>query len=448
MPQKGLAAEKVEELRSLRSEGLSVREVAARAGVSQGAVSNYTRDIAKPARSPQAKKGAVKQPAQGKGIMAPVAGAKMDEETVELVGRVRKARLQQELDEVEDRKRQRQEIEDLRIRERKLLLQLDETRLGAAKGDSAVVGEITQLRSELGELREARHQAEMRASEDRHAGEVRRLEQQIAVVGRTGRSPYDLMSEGMGKIENLIGLAGDKVDRFMRDNKDEQHLLRGLSLGISPEGYQRLLRGPETIPSYEEYCLGRQIRAHRSKETYEEPSKEEYQGYVGIIERNNRQYQAISDRVAQRLGQGGVSVVKTGKPGRAPEPGQAESAVLKAESKLVTCSRCGTTFDIDLVEARQSAAAGRKLFVHCANPKCNFLLDLADLIPELQLKPEPKLGDEFICPQCHTVTELLAVGGPICCANRQCQRHVECYSWNEVKEILAGEREARQREAR
>ncbi len=95
---------------------------------------------------------------------------------------------------------------------------------------------------------------------------------------------------------------------------------------------------------------------------------------------------------APRLRQG--AAVQTGKPGKvpdpgkAPEPGQPAPAILKAESKLVTCSRCGCEFDIDLAEAKSKAGPGKKLFMRCANPKCQFMLDIAELLPELRPSPE------------------------------------------------------------
>ena len=385
MTQKALTAEKVEELRSLRSEGLSVHEVAAKAGVSEGAVSNHTRDIARPARGAQVKKEAPPGRREGKDIMEATAGAKLDSDTVELANRVRKARLQAELDDIDDRKQQRQELDDMRLRERKLLLQLDETRVGASKGDSSVVADLNQLRSELAELREARHQAELRQSEDRHQAEMRRLEGQIASVGQTGIGAYDIMAKGLDKAENLAIMMTDKVDRLMKGNQGDKQLQTALSLGLSPPEYALLLQGEEPVPAREDWELGRQYRAHRDKAPLEEPEPGEFEGLVHLIEQHNRRWQEVMDKAQRARGGGGSQVVKTGKPGKVPAPGKLEPVVLQAESKLVKCTRCGSTFDVDLVEAKQQATAGKKLFVHCANTKCNFLLEITEMIPELKL---------------------------------------------------------------
>jgi len=399
MPQKALATEKVEELRSLRSEGLSLREVAARAGVSEGAVSNYTRGIAKPARRPQGPKEAPLGRREGKDIMSAAAGAKIDEETADLANRVRKARLQAELDDVEDRKRQRLEIDDLRLRERKLLLQLDETRLGASKGDSAVVGELTELRRELGDLREARHQTELRQSEDRHSSEMRQV---LAGIQHNGLSEYDIMSRVLDKGENLAIMVTDKVDKLLKGGQGDKQLVLGLQLGLTPLEFQLLQQGQDPIPTKDDWLVGRRYRAHRDGVKLEEPAEGEFEGLVALIQQRNRRWQEVMDRAQVAMGRGGSQVVTTGKRGAAPAPGEPEPVVLKAESKLVKCTRCGTSFDIDLVEARQAATAGKRLFVNCANPKCNFLLDLASLMPELKPAPGPTpVADKSTTPQCY-----------------------------------------------
>lgn len=380
MAQKALAPEKVKELQTLRSQGLSVHEVATRAGVSEGAVSNHTRDIAKPARGTQVKKEVPTGRRESKDIMDQTAGARLDQETVDLANRVRKARLQAELDEVEDRQRQRQEIEDLRVRERKLMLQLDESRLGAAKGDSGVVAEISQLRSELGELREARHQAELRQIEDRHSFDMRRMEQLVASVGKTGLTQYDLLSQAMGKAENLLLTAGSKVDGLVANVRSDHQFDLALQLGLSPDELAILKRGLETPMTQAQYEI---LLGDRNPEEIGT-----YQWWLDRTEAHNRRYRELVARAGPKLKRGNDH------PGKAPEPGEAEPLVLKADSKVVKCQRCGTTFDVDLNEARQHAAQGKKLFVNCA--KCDFLLDLAELIPELR-----PAEDKSTTPRCY-----------------------------------------------
>ncbi|MBA7530600.1 hypothetical protein ES705_22809 [subsurface metagenome] len=275
----------------------------------------------------------------------------------------------------------------MRLRERKLLLQLDETRLGASKGDTGVVSELNQLRSELSELREARHQSELRQMEHR-------MGQMVASIRQTGLTQYDLMSQAMGKAENLAILATSKVDSFMKSGREDKQLLMGLRLGLSPGEYALLLQGEEPVLSIEDYEMGRRLRAQQDGVPLTKPEPGEYEGLVRLTERRNQQWQAAVDKAAQAMGRGGSQVIGTGQPGTVPAPGEPEPEVLKAESKLVKCTRCGTTFDIDLVEAKQ-AAAGKRLFVHCANPKCGFLLDLKDLVPEL--KPVEDKSSKLYC---------------------------------------------------
>lgn len=399
MAQKSLTPEKVEELRSLRLEGHSVHEVAARAGVSEGAVSNYTRDIGKPARSTQAKKEAPPDRREGKDIMDLTAGAKLDTDTVDLANRVRKARLQAELDDIDNRAAAHQELDDMRLRERKLLLQLDETRLGASKGDSGVVADITQLRSELGELREARHQSELRQSEDRHQGEIRRLEGLVAGIQRTGLTEMDIMSRVLDKGENVAIMFADKVEKIVKSGQGDKTLMTALQLGLTPPEYALLLQGADEIPTREDWELGRRYRAHRAGVKLEEAEEGEYEGLVALIETRNRRWRAVMDKATLSMGRGGSQVVRTGKTGTVPAPGEPEPLVLKAESKLVQCQRCGSVFDVDLNEARRSVVEGTKLFVNC--PKCAFLLDLKDLVPELAKPVEVKSAT----PECYVAGE-------------------------------------------
>ncbi|GAI92294.1 unnamed protein product, partial [marine sediment metagenome] len=98
-----------------------------------------------------------------------------------------------------------------------------------------------------------------------------------------------------------------------------------------------------------------------------------------------------------------------------------QPVVLTAESKLVQCTRCGTTFDIDLAEARSQAGAGKKLFIHCANPKCGFMLDLKELIPEEKSVPGPEpVVDRSQKPSCYAPGMYGACVSDLRSQDRQC----------------------------
>ncbi|GAI92393.1 unnamed protein product [marine sediment metagenome] len=103
------------------------------------------------------------------------------------------------------------------------------------------------------------------------------------------------------------------------------------------------------------------------------------------IESENRQYESVMAKAQQ--GAVAPKTTLTGSLGKTPAPGEPEPPVLQAESRLVTCSRCQSTFDVDLAEAKQSVIAGKRLFVPCANPKCGFLLDISELLG-LELTPK------------------------------------------------------------
>ncbi|MBA7524437.1 hypothetical protein ES705_16575 [subsurface metagenome] len=119
---------------------------------------------------------------------------------------------------------------------------------------------------------------------------------------------------------------------------------------------------------------------------------------LGAAVKADAEIEAIGRRLFFREPQQGARAPQTtltGSLGKTPAPREPEPPVLKAESRLVTCSRCQTTFDIDLAEAKQSVTAGKRLFVPCANPKCGFLLDISEL---LGLKPA---DEKPPAPECY-----------------------------------------------
>lgn len=401
MPQPALPPETIERAKELRKQGQSIAAIASELGISQGSAWNATTGI-KPARKSrsESQKEAPKPHREAKDIMDRTTEARLDPETIDLANRVRKARLQAELDEIDNRRQQRQEVEDLRVKERKLMLLLDESRLGAAKGDSGIVTEITQLRSELAELREARHQAELRQLQYQHEVEMTQLGRQIASINRTGMTSFDIMSQAMGKAENLAILLTGKVDKFIAGSQADQQLTRALRLGISPEEFEALKRGPESIPTREEWAMIQRAGARQRGEPYTEPEEGEYEGIVAMYQARNRRYEEVSGRVSMKLGQSKEAIVRTAqsaKTGKAPEPGEPEPTILQAESRLVKCTRCSTSFDVDLAEAKRHAGPDKRLYVHCANPKCQFLLDITGLLP-----PPPKPPG---APECYMAGE-------------------------------------------
>ncbi|GAI49221.1 unnamed protein product, partial [marine sediment metagenome] len=193
----------------------------------------------------------------------------------------------------------------------------------------------------------------------------------------------------------LIILGSSKVDRAIDRFQSTNSLKTALLMGISPAEIDILNRGPLEIPTIEEFELGRQLSAHRAGVPLTKPGPGEYKALVARIENENKQYETAMAKAQQ----GAVvpKTTRTGSLGKTPTPGEPEPPVLQAESRLVTCSRCQTTFDVDLAEAKQSVTAGKRLFVPCANPKCQFLLDISELL-------ELKLGPEGPAPECFAGT--------------------------------------------
>jgi len=153
-----------------------------------------------------------------------------------------------------------------------------------------------------------------------------------------------------------------------------------LQLGLTPDELVVLKRGLETPMTQAQYDILLGDRTPEEMGTYE--------WWLARTEAHNSRYRELVARVGPTLKRGNDH------PGKIPDHGEVEPVVLKADSKVVKCQRCGTTFDVDLNEARQHAAQGKKLFVNCA--KCDFLLDLAEIIPELR-----PAEDKSSTPECY-----------------------------------------------
>jgi len=401
MPQKPLEPEVVKKARELRSEGQTLLEIASQLGISQGSASNVTRDIAKPAKSPERHREAPKTRAEGKDTTEAVVAGPYDKDTKELANELKRAEIQEKLEAIESRKGYRQDMDELRVRERKLMLQIDELRLGANKGDPGVITELAALRADISTLREERHTLELKAQEDRHELQMSILRAALA-GGKGSLGRYDIMSQAMGKAEGAFIHLSDKVDKFFTSSRGDSSLKNALSMGLSLEEYHLLAAGPERVPTEQEWTAMRaaQARATGEKVTVEQG---EYEQLRKLYQARNAQYQAVATKARANLasGQAAISTATVErKAGQVPTPGEPEPVILKAESKMVQCTRCGCEFDLDMAEVRQRAALGKRLFVHCANPKCNFLLDLTDLLPELKSGPEP-VADKSTTPKCY-----------------------------------------------
>ncbi len=314
-----------EKARSMRQGGESIASIASSLGYSAGAVSGWCRGIE--VKRPVAPKEAVKTPGLGKGIDRATDEARIDEDTRTMANTLRRAKLEDELEELAGRRHHRQRVEDLELREREA--QLLPTPGAGQESQQLQVARAENIRLER-ELVEARHRESIDELRRGFQTQVDLIREDIRGRG-VGRTELDLMSEALGKVENVLGMAGEKVDRFMRENKNEKQILQSLSWGISPDEYRLLLRGQEEILAFKEYCLSRHFASHRAGVEYQEPTQEEYQDFIHLAEQNNRNYQAISDRVQRSLAGGS----KRGK-SLATEPVEVkveEKAEVKVEEK-------------------------------------------------------------------------------------------------------------------
>ncbi|MBA7623198.1 hypothetical protein ES703_30591 [subsurface metagenome] len=415
MPQKALAPEVIDRARALRSEGKTIFQVATELGISQGSASNATRGIAKPARRTQRHKEAAKpvpltKPSGLEDKIVP------DDTTIEAINKAREAEAdtrrvraaverQIAMDELEDRRQQRQRLNDLEIKAREASIKESEARAKLVVSPSPELtlqleqakAETTRLDRELTEQKHLQHMNELQRG---FQGQIELLSRQLNAIGRTNLGAYDIMAKSLDKAENLAIMAGDKVDKFVKSGREDKQLQTALSLGLTPDEYALLLQGEELVPTREDIEVGRRYRAHKDGVPYEEPEPGEYEGLVSLVQQRNRRWQAAMDKAQRAMGKGGSSVVRTGKPGQVPAPGEEEPVVLPADSKVVKCQRCGSTFDVDLNEARQYAAQGKKLFVNCA--KCSFLLEITEMLPELQPAPGPEpVASKSTKPKCY-----------------------------------------------
>ncbi|MBA7657431.1 hypothetical protein ES703_65369 [subsurface metagenome] len=214
--------------------------------------------------------------------------------------------MQDDLEEVQERRRHRQRVEglELRERERELARGFDDKPLPldpllaflereGGKGSA----EFKELQAEMVRLRES--VAEEKLSQVK--GDVARLAEALS-HRQNGKSELDLMSEALNKFESFGIHITDKFDAFMRGNKEEKALMRALSFGISPDEYKRLLDGQEIVITREDFNLRRHYQAVRAKEPFIEPTDLEYQAYVKDVEARNRTYTAISERVTKKAG--------------------------------------------------------------------------------------------------------------------------------------------------
>lgn len=402
---KALAPEKIEEIQASRKLGQTIEAIAGEQGISVGVVSKYARGIPRPRSAAGA---AVAHRERRKTLASantvtprPIGKVAVDEATARAVNEAdraeadtRKARAelayQAAMDEIEDRKSQRRKTFELEAKRQDAEIKETETRAKLVTHPSPELQmQLEQARAATArlerELAEQKHDQRMDELQRGFQGEIDVLSRQMAGIGQTGKGSYDLMSQVVTEAKTLVAMAGGEIHSFVRDNRKDRELAMALSLGLSPAEYDVYRTGPDVPYTRAQFNV---LSGGRSQEAMTKDCEEQYQRHLANTGHRNDVYSALQARVAGRLQQAGRQAPAgqqpiAGRMGKVPAPGEPQPPVLSAESKIVTCSRCGTTFDIDLVEARQQMAAGKRLFVKCANPKCGFLLDVTGMIPKL-----------------------------------------------------------------
>ena len=385
MAQKALAPEKVEQAQELRKQGLSISQIAQEVGISEGSASNATRGIPKPvARAPVVKKEASKRVAEGNSLRitgkVPPAEATIrainEADQAEALTRKAIAQLayQTALGEIEDRKQERKRAFDLEVKRQEAEIKESETRAKLVTSPSpeltlqleAAKSETARAERDLAELRHSQRLDELSRG---FQGQYELLSRQIATINRTGLTSYDLISQGMSKLENMAMVAGSKVDSFLRDNRSDKQLGMALSLGLSPGEYEVLVRGPETP------FTKAQWQALVGGDSLTPSDIAGYERHLASTEQRNVHYEAVMAKTTQKLGQGGASGA-----GKLPAP----EPVKAIKGEVVVCPGCGCQVQVDLSSEQFAGAMAAKakgevvkVSGHC--PQCNGSIDLSNL---------------------------------------------------------------------
>jgi len=373
MPQKPLAPEVFERARELRSEGQTILGIATELGISQGSASNATRGIGKPARATQSQK----EPRyRAKDMLDTTIASKPDQETVDLANRVRRGRLQGELDELEDRRHQREDYEDLRRRARAAEVELSEARAKMGNGSSPeAAAQIASLRDDRDrlerELAELRHTEQLDELKRGMTAQLNLFQRELASRDRSGLSRYDILDRSMARAENLVTLGASKIDKAVSRFTTANDLKLALSLGLSPGELEVYFAGPVAMPDFVNWKVLRLGAARQSGEPEPSPEdlKTEYEGLSSLYQGRNAQYQAVALKIERTKA---MAVAASSK--RAP-------AVMPKDTVPVKCSSCGSQVLVDLADP----VIARSKTGNC--PGCGAMMDLTKLFP---VEAEPK----------------------------------------------------------
>lgn len=411
MPGKGYkpaSPEVKEQARQLRLEGHTITSIAEALGSSVGAISTWCRGIAKPIRATESQKQGTKTRREGKDISeVPAITGRIPPEdaTVAAINEAARAKAETEkvkaeserqavLDDIEERKRQRAKLFDLEVKAKEAEVAERESRIKMIASPSPELQiQLETARSETlrlrDELTEARHTQQLAELQRGFSAQLDSLRQSLHPTGTT---EMDILDRGLDKAESLVHRVGDGFISLFQSIREDNLLKAALNAGVSYDEYRAAI-GEIALNTFkgEPRAEFYRLALKKENEGLTEAEAARFDELWKLKAKSETAAIAARAKITQKISQANVgrqSHSIRAAEGRELVPGEVP-VVLSAESKVVRCQRCGATFDVDLQEAKQQAASGRKLYINCPNPKCNFLLEITDLIPELA-KPIPE----------------------------------------------------------
>ncbi len=373
MPGKGYhpaAPELKAKARQLRQQGQSLADIAEALSVSTGAVSNWCRGITQPVAR------ASEKPKEGgnrvRDMLDTTIATKPDQETIDLANRLRRERLQGELDELADNRRARAKLVELEAKAKEAELAERAARAKLSSGSPESMIEIASLRDDRDrlerELAEMRHNEQLDELKRGMTAQLDLLRNALVGRDRSGKTNYDLMSELAGRAENLVTLGASKIDKAVSRLSVGKDLKLALSLGLSPAELEVYMSGPVVMPDFSRWRTLREgaARQNGEPELSQEDLKTEYEGLASLYHQRNGQYEAVAAKIERTRAMAEASYRK-----KAP----ASKAVPTTDIVPVKCSSCGSQVEVD--KADPVIARGKT--GKC--PSCGAIMNLAKLYP-------------------------------------------------------------------
>jgi hypothetical protein len=375
-----LNEEIIRQIGELRTQGKTVRDTARELGLSIGVVSKY---------GPE-KKNSAEQPRLFQ-LASQVPDA---EDIVERPNTVRREKLEPkrkhvraELVSPDDRQAERQKLIDLEGLKDELRLQLEPILAKFIADCDAKNTELIDLRRQVNELREQKHEHEVNRLHEQFDTELKRLEERIVVLtagNQPGLDPGDFMNKALDKVERQLGDFGLEASRLYHDIREDNLQLQAIALGVNLHDFNELLRENPPIE------VDRQDRTElfllelKDKEGTK-LTGEELKCRSDLFERISKAQLAIEERHTKLLDYLSQQAVR---PGRIPKEVQVVAAEEQTKVKAIhvsvteiRCGGCGQVVSVDKADpVVQRSRRGK-----C--PVCGAVMDLSGLFPGAPPQP-------------------------------------------------------------